>query len=95
VCVAVVAVVDVVDPPVTVPVVLVPLPAAFPVALVSLTTGVPPPVSVAVVPVVEVAVLWIVSVEPAVDSAGCRLHAAKIRSNPIPKIFRMSWWSAM
>jgi hypothetical protein len=40
-----------------VPVVFVPLPAAFPVALVSLTTGVPPPVSVAVVPVVEVAVL--------------------------------------
>ena len=56
--VADVVVLIVVVPPGIVPLVPVdPLPAAFPVALVSLLTGGPPPVSVAVVPDVDDGVL--------------------------------------
>jgi len=73
-----------------------PLPEALPVALLSVWTGGPPPVSVAVVPDVELGVLWIVSVDPCVDSAGCRLQARhSSRSVTIANVLRMADWSAM
>jgi hypothetical protein len=63
---------------------LLPLPEALPVLLVSvaavvvveLVTGVPPPVSVAVVPVDDG---WMVSVDPTLLSVGLRLQAAASR----------------
>ena len=93
--------VDTVDvvavPPGTVPLVPgEPLPDALPVALVSLLIGGPPPVSVAVVPDVELGVLWIVSVDPSVDSAGLRLHAATINRRAVmTNVFLMTSWCAM
>ena len=47
--------------------------------VVVVSTGAPPPVSVAVVPVVDG---WSVSVEPAVLSAGFWRHAAKTMMRP-------------
>jgi hypothetical protein len=86
--------------PVVVVLVTVEVPAGIvplvPVALVSETTGVPPPVSVAVVAVVDDCVLWIVSVDPAVDSAGSlRPHAIQMSTTVKVSNRFMPVWCAM
>jgi len=67
-----------------------------PVTLVSDTTGGPLPVSVAVVPVVDDCVVWIVSVDPAVDSAGS-LRAHPIQMSTATRVSKcfMPVWCAM
>jgi len=73
---------------VTVPLVpVLPLPEALPVPVVLDTAGAPVPVSVAVVPLVDVVAGtgWTVSVDPTVLSAGFRLQQIIISASAIAR----------